>query len=192
MSHSKPLLILDLDETLVYASEKRPDTTQADFELYDYKVSKRPFLNHFLNEIKHYYQIAVWSSASDDYVAEVVLHIFPANYPLLFVWGRSKATQKLDISQMDIDSYFNYFNHLHYIKRLSKVKRKFNIPLEQMLIVDDTPFKSQYNYGNAVYPSEYNGNPNDDELKLLLKYLVSISNKENFRSFEKRFWKGEV
>ncbi|MFK7905120.1 MAG: NIF family HAD-type phosphatase [Chitinophagales bacterium] len=74
--NEKILLILDLDETLIFATEK-PLEREADFNVLHYHVYKRPFLKAFLEEVQHAFQIAVWSSASDDYVEEVVKHIFP-------------------------------------------------------------------------------------------------------------------
>ena len=38
------------------------------------------------------FDLAVWSSASADYVTAVVAHLFGTGYPLRFVWGRSRAT----------------------------------------------------------------------------------------------------
>lgn len=185
--NSLPLLILDLDETLIHATDS-PHDSNWDFELFSYKVYKRPYLDQFLATLKDYYTIAVWSSASDDYVAKVVEEIFGKDYPLLFVWGRSKATPKINYPDIDVGHHFTPFNHYHYVKRLSKVKRKFKIPLERMLIVDDTPFKCQYNYGNAVYLTEYNGEKEDTELKRLLSYLIKLSSESNFRTIEKRYW----
>jgi TFIIF-interacting CTD phosphatase-like protein len=48
MAHSKnKLLILDLDETLIHASET-PLDYRSDFLVYDYYIYKRPNLDRFL------------------------------------------------------------------------------------------------------------------------------------------------
>jgi RNA polymerase II subunit A small phosphatase-like protein len=85
----RTLLILDLDETLVFASEtalSRP----ADFVAFDYHVYKRPHLEKFLEIVREHFDLAVWSSASDLYVEVVVQNIFPQDIKLHFVWGRSR------------------------------------------------------------------------------------------------------
>lgn len=185
------LLILDLDETLIHAT-KEPVLLNWDFEIEPYKVINRPFLKEFLNQIKKHYRIAVWSSASDDYVKKVVDHIFPKDYPLEFVWGRSKCTQQFDLQSIDDLGYSDYYNHLNYAKILKKVKKGKFAKIEDILIVDDTPKKSKYNYGNAIYPSEFTGDLKDNELVHLLNYLIQIKNEDNFRIIEKRHWKKQI
>lgn len=80
------------------------------------------------------------------------------------------------------------WDHTHYLKPLSKVRRA-GWPLERVLIVDDTPQKCVKNYGNAIYPRPYEGDENDEELKLLALYLEHIKDKPNVRTFEKRRWR---
>lgn len=183
----KILLILDLDETLIYATAD-PQNQDWDFEIPPYKVYKRPGLHDFLKELTTYFEVAVWSSAGDEYVQKVVDHIFPDSYKLQFVWGRSKATLQVDHQTMDDLGYSDYFNHMHYVKRLTKVKNR-GYDLKRVLIIDDTPRKSKYNYGNAIHPTPFEGDKNDCELPMLLDYLKELSTEPNMRSIEKRFWK---
>jgi len=63
---------------------------------------------------------------------------------------------------------------------------------KKILIVDDTPEKSARNYGNAIYPNVFEGDPEDQELVALSKYLLSLKNKDNVRHFEKRNWKLKI
>ncbi|MBL4648592.1 MAG: hypothetical protein JKY03_02595 [Aureispira sp.] len=56
-------------------------------------------------------------------------------------------------------------------------------------MVDDSPEKTQNNYGNAIYPNEFIGNLEDDELLYLLKYLKTLKDKTNVRGIEKRGWR---
>lgn len=182
------LVILDLDETLIHATET-PKYSEWDFELAKYKIYIRPGLTQFLDRLKEHFRIAVWSSASDDYVQQIVEKIFPGDYPLEFVWGRSKCTLKYDTALLEEYGYSNYYNHQYYVKPLVKIKKKGIATLEKMLIVDDTPAKSRLNYGNAIYPSEFIGNPLDDELVKLSDYLETLKSVENVRTIEKRNWK---
>ena len=183
------LLVLDLDETLIRASEV-PLERAADFAVYGYHVYRRPFLAEFLTACARHFELAVWSSASDAYVEAVVERIFPDPSALHFVWGRSRATLRRSIG--DVDGYMlDPWDHQHYLKPLAKVK-KAGWRLERVLIVDDTPAKCVRNYGNAVYARPWEGEPDDVELKLLAHYLAGLRDVANVRTIEKRRWRESV
>ena len=182
------LLILDLDETLIHASEA-PLGRAADFRLFAYHVYRRPHLDHFLTAVAAHFELAVWSSASDDYVAGVVAQIFPPALPLHFVWGRSRATQRRVISE---DWHAGEMSgHLGYRKPLAKLKR-LGWPLERVLILDDTPAKVAQNYGNAIYPRVWEGDLADEDLLLLARYLPTLAACDNVRRIEKRDWRSRA
>ena len=182
------LLLLDLDETLIHARET-PLERPADFLAFQYHIYRRPHLEHFLETCADHYELAVWSSASDQYVEAVVREIVPPSIRLKFVWGRSRASLKRVIT--DQDGFFDPQDHLSYRKPLAKLKR-LGWPLERILIVDDTPSKSRQNYGNAIYPKAWEGEPDDEELKLLSHYLPKLADCANVRSVEKRNWRSEA
>jgi carboxy-terminal domain RNA polymerase II polypeptide A small phosphatase len=182
------LLILDLDETLLHARAEPLPHRPADFELFGYHVYLRPHLPAFLREASRHFELAVWSSASDDYVAEIVRRIVPAEVPLSFVWGRSRCTYCLDHARVEQYGYTDHQSHYDFVKPLLKLRRR-GYRLERVLIVDDTPAKARRNYGNAIYPAEYLGAPDDQELPRLLRYLVSLKDMDNVRRLEKRFWR---
>ena len=123
----KPLLILDLDETLLHASEEPLERIE-DLRVDRYWVYIRPGLTDCLLSCSQYFQLSVWSSASDDYVAELVEAVVAPVVPLEFVWARSRGTFRRDLV---FDEYF-------YAKDLYKVKRR-GYDLSQVLIVDDDP-----------------------------------------------------
>jgi RNA polymerase II subunit A small phosphatase-like protein len=174
--NEKILIVLDLDETLIYATKKKIDSISHDFIYDDFFVYKRPYLAEFLQSIKDDFRIAVWSSAGDEYVSQIVSNVFPENYKLEFIWGRSKCTLKKDL----------VFDNYYFTKPLKKIKRNgFN--LEQTLIIDDTPEKSKTNYGNAIYIKEFKGEA-DEELNKLSIYLQSLKKIKNVREVEKRMW----
>jgi TFIIF-interacting CTD phosphatase-like protein len=52
------LLILDLDETLIYATPKLL-AREADFSVFNYSVYIRPHLHDFLQFVKPHYQLAI-------------------------------------------------------------------------------------------------------------------------------------
>ncbi|RZK15941.1 MAG: phosphoprotein phosphatase [Hymenobacter sp.] len=186
--HAPPLLILDLDETLIHASATKI-REEADFQVLHYFVYKRPGLAAFLNSCAQHFKLAIWSSASDDYVQAVVEQILPPSITLEFIWGRSRCTP-FATPQIDEYGYYNLdgTSSYEYAKRLKKVRRR-GFSLSQTLIVDDTPAKVQQNYGNAIYIKPYLGSTEDEELSYLLPYLLTLKNEENFRIIEKRHWR---
>lgn len=189
------LLILDLDETLIHTTETPLEGVREDFVLFGrYYVYKRPFLSEFLEICKHYFDIAIWSSATSSYVNKLVKKIFPDDISLNFIWSRKKCT---------FGTYpANYFinnglavDHYHmprvWFKKLKKVK-KLGYSLDQVLMVDNSPEKLFYNYGNAVYIDDFMGDTNDIELMYLSKYLPTLQAVENVRNIEKRGWRNNT
>jgi TFIIF-interacting CTD phosphatase-like protein len=171
------LLILDLDETLIHATEKKLDI-ESDFQYAEYYVYKRPNLIEFLTEMNQYFKLAVWSSADDNYVDDVVELIKPTEIEFEFVWARSRCTTRRDY---ELDTYVRE-------KRLKKVKKQ-GFRLEKSLIVDDSPEKTRDNFGNAIYVLPFEGDQNDNELNLLSEFLKTIKDSENVRRIEKRGWR---
>lgn len=175
-SHRK-LLILDLDETLIFATEN-PSEYPADFRFDRYFVYKRPGLTEFLTEMARHFTLGVWSSADDDYVAALVSEIKPELVSMEIIWGRSRCSVRRDVSA---DTYC-------FEKRLAKLKKR-GFRLENMLIVDDSPEKLRSNYGNAIYIKPFTGETDDEELQHLQTYLIAIKDTGNVRLIEKRYWR---
>ncbi len=169
------LLILDLDETLIYASE-RPLAHLPDFRAGPYLVYKRPYVDDFLKACQEWFEVAVWTSASPSYAAEIVEALFP--YPPSFVWASDRCTQAYDPERGE------HFS----VKNLRKVKPR-GYRLEQIIVIDDTAEKHQQNYGNLVRVREWTGDLEDTELMLLLSYLQELRKADNIRIVEKRQWR---
>ena len=185
----KILLVLDLDETLIHGSYTELDR-QADFMVGNIHVYKRPFLREFIQGCAEHFILAIWSSASDDYVREIANEIATAEKDWAFVWGRSRAVlpRRLD-SETGVSLFYD--PDTEYEKPLKKVTR-LGYRIERILIVDDTPKKARRNFGNAIYPEPFEGDLSDDELPKLLKYLKSLKDLKNVRRIEKRFWRSEI
>lgn len=181
------LVILDIDETLVYSTKTKLDIDH-DFKLGDYFVYKRPYLDDFIDFVFHNFSLAIWSSATDDYVREITEKLGLED-KAVFCWARSKATFKSQfLGDLIDEEIIESDDHQYYIKRLKKVK-KLGFHLNKILIIDDTPTKSQTNFGNAIYVSEFKGNPRDTELLDLSNYLTTYKVVENVRVIEKRDWR---
>ncbi|WP_223642971.1 NIF family HAD-type phosphatase [Corallococcus sp. EGB] len=184
------LLVLDLDETLVHASEK-PLAREADFQVLGYFVHMRPHLEAFLRECAARFRLAIWSAGDDRYVAEIVKRIVPPELELDFVWGRSRCTYALDRSGVQRDGFLDASAHYDWVKKLHKLKRR-GYRLERVLIVDDSPAKCIHNHGNAIYVREYEGQRHDTELLDLARYLAMLADVDNVRRIEKRNWRKQL
>ena len=176
---TKPLLILDLDETVVHTREERLGHPP-DFTVGAYFVYTRPHLGGFLAACANWYDLAVWSSAEEWYVDQIVTKIMPHGATPVFVWGRERCTPRMDPYTMD----------WYFLKNAKKVKRR-GFDLRRVLILEDEPRKVRCNYGNAIYVDPFRGNPYDGELRLLGDYLGTIHTVTNFRRLEKRFWRSQ-
>lgn len=171
------LLILDIDETLLYASEKRLEQ-EPDSRVGPYFIYVRPYLQEFLQCCNEHFRLAVWSSSSADYLNAIVTAILPNELKLEFVWSRERCIQRFDGELQEI----------YYVKDLKKVRR-MGFDLDRMLILDDTPKKVERNFGNAVYAKPYFGDPADSELRDLSRYLRSLALVPDVRRVEKRGWR---
>lgn len=172
----KKLLILDLVETLIFATKESLDCP-FDFIYESYYIYKRPLLDEFLHGVAQKYLLAVWSSGDDDYLIAIVHQSIPADIKLEFIWGKSRCTYRRDVES----------GLFHYEKRLKKII-KMGFALKATIIVDNTKEKSRENYGNAIHIEDFCGDPSDRELPKLNDYLSSISSVENIQSIEKRNW----
>jgi RNA polymerase II subunit A small phosphatase-like protein len=176
----KNTLILDLDETLFHSSPLDMDDDEIglhhDFKVDDYYfVYLRPHLKDFLKTAFKYFNVAVWTAATNDYATEIVKNIFDEK--IEFLYSRKQCSGK-----------YNFFTREHcYLKKLSKLKRK-GYDLNNLLIVDDVPESASQNYGNYINIEPFYGYQKDIQLKLLKDYIITLADSNNIRSLEKRLW----
>lgn len=174
------MLILDLDETLVFGSEEalmRP----ADLHAGPFHIYLRPYLAPFLTAVSQWFNLAVWTSAGDTYAAEIVSRAFPEAIKLHFVWSNERCGYK----------YHPETGGYHSLKDLRKVKRR-GYRLERVLVLDDSPEKLQRHYGNHLRVRPFVGAEDDRELEDILSYLKLIRDVPNLRNLEKRNWRDQV
>ena len=171
------LLILDIDETLVFAAE-RPLSHPHDFLVGPYHVYKRPHVDRFLETVAERFDLAVWTSSGEDYAGRVLEHLFTDIAMLKFVWTRQRCTRR-----------FDHETHAEYwLKDLKKVVR-LGYPLKRILVIDDSPEKLERQYGNHIRVSPFVGDPADCELDQLIPFLDYTTAIENVRLVEKRGWR---
>ena len=170
------LLILDIDETLIFASEGAIDRS-SDFQFSNFSVWKRPFLDEFLQHCFERFSVAIWTSSTKNYAQEIVDNILDRGQELEFLWTRERCTPRV----------FSELQKFEYLKDLGKIKRK-GYDLKQTIMVDNTSGKLIRNYGNLVRIDDFVGDQNDRELKRLRNYLNDLAQEPNVRTIEKRAW----
>ena len=177
----KKLLILDLDETLIHASEE-PLDRPADFRVLDlFHVYQRPHLGEFLHDVFGDWHVAVWTTSTGDYAQAIVDRIMPAGAHLVSLYARDQCTRRFDPETSE----------QFFIKNLRKMTRDRYRP-ENVIAVDDTPRNWMLSYGNLIRVTPWEGDPDDDELKLLGRYLSRIRQAPDYRRIEKRGWRQAV
>mmetsp|Transcript_4818 Transcript_4818/g.7711 ORF Transcript_4818/g.7711 Transcript_4818/m.7711 type:complete len:205 (+) Transcript_4818:263-877(+) len=174
----KKLLVLDLDETLINSSTRLHPSVPFDFELPDYFVYKRPYLDQFLEELSSVFVLAVWTSADKEYADAIVEEIFRGKrFQPCFVWSYSRCTLRRDPENGVLVGH----------KRLKKIKKHFKISLSQVIMLDDSPEKLTDNYGNLVRVDPFEGSY-DSELLDVIPFLKTLAQAEDVRMVEKRYW----
>jgi RNA polymerase II subunit A small phosphatase-like protein len=174
----RPLLILDLDETLIHAVKGKEAPMPADaFTIEGYSVFRRPDLALFLDYCFKYFKVAIWTSSTADYCTKI-LDVIAGGRSFEFVWTRDRCSRRYE---PELQSYF-------WHKTLKKVLR-LGYQKERILAIDDSPEKWRSSYGNLVRVNEFTGDTEDDELVQLMHYLEMIRGEPKFRTIEKRNWR---
>ena len=181
----KPLIILDIDETLIH-TESVPLEYEKHYD-YDFKfkglgksfyyTKKRPFLDQFLNYVFESFDVAIWTAAGEDYALEILKGINIDKSKLKFFYTQENCTIKLSYD------YSDYYG----VKNLNKLKKK-GYNLDKVLIVDDKSETAVNNYGNLIQVKPFTDDLDDTELLKLISYLEKIKDESNYRRIEKRGW----
>lgn len=68
------LLVLDLDETLIYATQSKLER-KSDFKTGFYFEYKRPDVEHFLQGCFEWFNVGVWTSATEVYAYRIIIRL---------------------------------------------------------------------------------------------------------------------
>jgi alkylated DNA repair dioxygenase AlkB len=190
-SPSPMLVVLDVDETLVYSrlvhshdqhdEFHEPDVRAPNVDFYArhgtdvYAVTKRPDVDVFLRRLHDdpAYDVAVWSASHHDYLHAVLAQLVPPHIraAFKFVWDGRRCVR---VSLRSEGGVMNGCDgRVRKVKHLRKVwhRRSNAYTRHSVWIVDDTPHTYSRNYGNALPIASFTGTPRecarDDALNLL-------------------------
>lgn len=163
---SRKCLVLDLDETLVHSSFKM--VPNADFVVpveiegvvHNVYVIKRPGVDEFMRLMGQLYEVVIFTASLNKY-ADPVIDI-------------------LDIHQVVRHRLFRescYNHHGTYVKDLSQLGR----PLNDTIILDNSPASYIFHPTNAVPVSSWFNDPHDTELTDLCPFLEDLCAVEDVR-----------
>ncbi|KAG8897022.1 hypothetical protein FRB99_008509 [Tulasnella sp. 403] len=159
-------LVLDLDETLLHSSFKL--IPQADYvvpveiewQWHNVYVIKRPGVDSFLKKMGELYEIVIFTASLSKYADPVL--------------------DKLDVHKVVAHRLFreSCYNHKgNYVKDLSRLGR----PVEDMIILDNSPASYIFHPNNAVPVSSWFNDPHDTELTDLCPFLADLMSVEDVR-----------
>ncbi|KAI5152476.1 carboxy-terminal domain RNA polymerase II polypeptide A small phosphatase [Enteropsectra breve] len=162
----KPVLVLDLDNTLIYTSNKEIGKYDHHITLYinqknrELWVKERPFLAEFLHEMSKHFVLVVFTAGVRDYGIQVLKNI-DRNRTVSILFDRNLCTQLGTNSK----------NYPIYTKDL----RTLGFNMAKTVIVDDSAVSFTQNPENAVGITQFYGQENDTALQKLIPLLVNIS-----------------
>lgn len=136
-------LVLDLDETLVHYMEEGDEAY----------VQVRPYAEFFINELSKYYEIVIFTAATEDY-ADIVLNELDRKKVISFKLYRRHTEQKNNV----------------YIKDISKLGRN----LKKTIIIDNVKDNFSLHPENGLHIVDFLGNDKDCELRDLFEDLRAI------------------
>lgn len=202
-------LILDLDETLIHTRKNLDNNKDSydftiDLDGSEYFVSKRPYLDKFLEFAKKDFNIIIWTSASRDYAEAILDKITPHSFPLearelcrthqifnLNILDDLYSTQKKSLLKnllttqkfwgLKADDFFGDYG-VFYTKPLKNIIKKYKLELKNIICLDDSPYKFYENYANCWYVKPYFGGTSDNFLLNLIIHLNEIRKLDDVRT----------
>lgn len=131
-------------------------------------VNLRPFVREMLSSLKDRFNLFIFTQA-EDRVAEKLIEIIEKDGPLFTAcFYRSESTELSTMRETFFVLDFTVFE---------------NINMEESLLVDSSLVHFAFQLGNGIPVLPFYDNTNDTELKILIKFLMSVSEDETLKDF---------
>ena len=172
-------IVLDIDETLIHASSRRPKQFHFIVNVNGdkYYVRKRPHLRKFLITVfSKFRYVAIWTAASQEYALEVISKVLTKSQAnrLLFFWTREQCM---------VDK------HGMFKKPLKYVWQSFpNLNKSNTVMIDNNAYVMSLNRANGVLVPDFNNYSEKDVHLMFLIWKLNhqrgkITNNHQLRSF---------
>ena len=185
LTDRKKLLVLDLDETLTHCETEELNMIEChkivSIKLTDTKEKKiglniRPGLEEFLSSLQDKFVIVLFTASLKQYADAIVNEIDPERKYFKYILCRHNC--------VSITFKKETKNETYYVKDL----RVFDIPMEKIIIVDNSILSFVYQINNGIPILPFYSNENDNELHDLKMYLNFLSQvKDVTREIQKSF-----
>ena len=166
---NKKTLVLDLDETLVHSQffefSIPSDITikiEIEKEIYDIHVLVRPGVEKFIEIMKDYYEIIIFTASISKY-ADILMNIIDPNNYCPYRLFREHCS----------------FINNNYVKDLTKLGRN----LKDIIIVDNSPLSYSFHPNNGLPILSWFDDYNDFELENITPILIFLSKVYDVRNF---------
>jgi TFIIF-interacting CTD phosphatase-like protein len=175
-----PLIVLDIDETLIYAclnpiKKKQPNWTMPS-KNGQLSIYKRPHLDKFLEFCFINFNVAFWTAGNSEYADRVIKFICPEHQPK-FVWSLDRCTPRITPEGEE------YNKDIKKITRRKWPGQKYR--REQILMVDDNFWNMCKNWGNGIVMPPYTGQESDDALSRLINFIYTFYHHDDWLSIDK-------
>ena len=166
---NKKTLVLDLDETLVHSQffefSIPSDITikiEIEKEIYDIHVLVRPGVEKFIETMKDYYEIIIFTASISKY-ADILMNIIDPNKYCPYRLFREHCS----------------FVNNNYVKDLTRLGRD----LKDIVIVDNSPLSYSFHPNNGLPILSWFDDFSDNELDKITPILIFLSNVEDVREY---------
>ena len=166
---NKKTLVLDLDETLVHSQffefSIPSDITikiEIEKEIYDIHVLVRPGVEKFIQIMKDYYEIIIFTASISKY-ADILMNIIDPNKYCPYRLFREHCS----------------FVNNNYVKDLTRLGRD----LKDIVIVDNSPLSYSFHRNNGLPILSWFDDYNDNELEKITPILIFLSNVDDVREY---------
>ena len=174
----KKCLVLDLDETLIFAHnessdkgyDERIDLYIGENRTHSIYVYYRPFLKEFLEYVSSKWEIAIFTSSSNIYANAILERIDPENKYFNFRLFKNSCYRDCN---------------KHLIKDLEIIGHR---KLKDIAMVDNSIDSIIYQLDNCIPCVPFYGDPKDQELVSLAKFLDLLFEIPDLREFNSNYF----
>lgn len=174
LQHHRPLLVLDLDETLVHASVETSDgnhdvafVVEMNNQKINVYVKIRPLAREFLRRVAMMFEVCVFTASLAPYADRVVDYLDPAGQLVHHRLYREHCT--------NVEG--------NYIKDMSLMGRS----MERIAIVDNSPVAYSFQPENAIPILSWFDDRNDRELMEMMPMLEHFAQTCDYFHTSKKF-----
>jgi CTD small phosphatase-like protein 2 len=153
-STKKNVLVLDLDETLVFSLQLEGLEELEELGIEDnIAIRVRPYARELLQRLKTLYELVVFTAAEEAYAKRVVDLLDPSHECITKILSREHCVPlSTGVSVKDLRIFADR-------------------SLEHVLIADNNIFSFAFQLPNGIPVTSYDGANDDDELEFLTNYL---------------------